>query len=90
VTGNASLEVAIATLRAGAYDFLTKPINAALLGPTVSRALQHHRLQVEVRQLREASIEHAAVADLVGDSPAIRRIHDLVARLGASDVSVLI
>jgi len=52
VTGNGSMEVAIAAMRAGAYDFLTKPIDVKLLGLSVARAVQHHRLQAEVKKLR--------------------------------------
>jgi two-component system, NtrC family, response regulator HydG len=90
VTGNGSMEVAISAMRAGAYDFLTKPIDTNLLGLAVARAVQHHRLQVEVKALREESLERAAPSDLVGTSPAMRRVHDLVVRLGSSDASVLI
>jgi len=90
VTGNGTMEVAVAAMRAGAYDFLTKPIDVKLLAPAVSRAVQHHRLQAEVKQLREESLGRAALGDLVGTTPGMKRVHDLVARLAGSDVSVLI
>ena len=90
VTGKGSMEVAVAAMRAGAYDFLTKPIDPKLLGLSVARAVQHHRLQEEVKKLREESLERSAVDGLIGTSPAMKRVHDLVARVGASDVSVLI
>ena len=41
-----------------------------LLAPAISRAVQHHRLQTEVKQLREESLERAALDDLVGTIPA--------------------
>jgi DNA-binding NtrC family response regulator len=90
VTGNGSMEVAIAAMRAGAYDFLTKPIEPKLLALTVSRAVQHHQLQAEVRRLREESHERSALGDLIGSSPPMKRVHDLVARVAGSDISVLI
>jgi len=90
VTGAASMEVAIAAMRAGAYDFLTKPLDSTLVAVSVARAVEHHRLQGEVKQLREASFERAAVHELVGTSQAMKRVHDLVTRLGPSDVSILI
>ncbi len=90
VTGNASMDVAISAMRAGAYDFLLKPIDAKLLALNVARAVKHRALQVEVRQLREASFERSATGDLVGSSPAMKRMCDLVSRVGTSDVSVLI
>ncbi|MGO8992942.1 MAG: sigma-54-dependent transcriptional regulator [Polyangiaceae bacterium] len=90
VTGNGSMEVAIDAMRAGAYDFLTKPIDEKLLGLSVARAVERHRLQVEVKRLREESLERSALDELIGTSPAMKRVHDLVARVGASDISVLI
>ena len=90
VTGRGSMETAVAAMRAGAYDFLTKPIDVKLLGLSVARAVEHHRLQEEVKRLREESLERSAVDGLVGTSPAMKRVHDLVARVGASDISVLI
>ena len=90
LTGNGSMETAVAAMRAGAYDFLTKPIDPKFLGLSVARAVQHHRLQEEVKRLREESLERSAVDELIGTSPAMKRVHDLVARVGASDISVLI
>ena len=90
LTGNGSMDVAISAMRAGAYDFLTKPVDEALLGSSVARAVLHHALVVEVKRLREESFERTAVGSLVGKSPTMNNVHDLVARVGRSDVSVLI
>src|SRR5208283_3486191 len=90
VTGNGSMDVAISAMRAGAYDFLTKPIDVKMLAINVARAVRHHALQLEVSQLREASLERSAIDELVGASPAMKRMSDLVARVGGSDISVLI
>jgi two-component system response regulator HydG len=90
VTGNGSMDVAIDAMRAGAYDFLTKPIDVNLLAVSVKRAIEHHRLQAEVKRLREESLERSAIDGLIGSSTAMKRVHDLVSRLGASDISVLI
>src|SRR5262245_17664234 len=48
VTGNASLDAAIAAIRVGAYDFITKPVDTKLLALTIARACQHGRLRDEV------------------------------------------
>jgi len=90
VTGNGSMDLAIAAMRAGAYDFLTKPIDVKMLALNVARAVQHHALRVEVRELRDASRERSGLDDLVGNSPAMKRMCDLIARVGNSDISVLI
>ncbi len=90
VTGNASMDAAILAMRAGAYDFLTKPIDVKLLALNVARAVRHHKLQTEVKRLREASVEHASTGRIVGQSVAMARMNDLVTRIGSSDASVLI
>src|ERR1700683_4859782 len=71
VTGNGSLEIAIAAMRAGAYDFLTKPVDVKLLSLSIARAVEHHHLQAEVKRLREESVERSVIDELVGTSPAM-------------------
>jgi two-component system response regulator HydG len=90
VTGNGSMETAVQAMRAGAYDFLTKPIDMKMLTLNVARAVQHYALQAEVTELRQASLERSALDPLVGSSPAVKRMCDLIARVGGSDISVLI
>jgi len=92
ITGQGSLETAIGAIRVGAYDFITKPVDPKLLYLSVSRAIQHRHLQDEVKRLRDAvaadtdSTENA----LVGQSGAMRRVYELITRVGESDASVLI
>jgi len=90
VTGEASLDAAVAALRAGAYDFITKPIDAKLLMPAVNRAVQHHRLNAEVRRLRRALDETRRFGSIISKSPAMQQIFDLVVRVADSEASVLI
>jgi two-component system response regulator HydG len=91
VTGHASLETAISGMRAGAYDFLIKPVDAKLLGLSVARAAQHARLTREVARLREVAGEKRDhPSRLVGDSPPIRRVNELISRVAPTDASVLI
>jgi two-component system response regulator HydG len=90
ITGNGSMDAAIQAMRVGAYDFLSKPIDRELLRMSVGRAVQHHQLQAEVKVLREASLDATPLQRLVGTSPAMKRLRDLMARVGGSDISVLI
>jgi len=91
ITGQGSLETAIASIRAGAYDFITKPVDPKLLHLSVSRAIQHRRLQDEVKRLRDAVAEgEGGESQIVGQSGAMRRVYELIARVGESDASVLI
>ncbi len=88
ITGYGSLETAMGAIRAGAYDFVTKPIESKTLGVVVSRAVQHRRLREQIKQLRAA--QHANQSIIVGGSPAMRKVADLIERVGDSDASVLI
>ncbi len=90
VTGQGSMDTAIAAMRAGAYDFITKPVSSDVLGLSVLRAARHRRLTSEVKRLREAAISTEPDGTLVGDSPPIVRVRDLIQRVGPSDASVLI
>jgi DNA-binding NtrC family response regulator len=90
MTGLGSMETAISALRAGAFDFVTKPLDANLLGLSVSRAVQHRRLRAEVKRLREAAHDGELAEGIVGRSPAMKRVYDLIARVARSDASVLV
>jgi two-component system response regulator HydG len=90
VTAYGSMESAVAAIRVGAYDFITKPVDAKVLGITVGRALQHHRLRDEVKRLRlEVGGTHR-FERILGTSPAMKKVFDLVVRVADSDASVLV
>ncbi len=90
VTGRGNLDTAIAAIRAGAYDFITKPVDAKLLGLSISRGVKNRRLEIEVKRLREATLEGRAAGTLVGTSASMKKVQELIARFGATDISVLI
>jgi DNA-binding NtrC family response regulator len=89
-TGQADMQASIAALRAGAYDFITKPIDVNLLSAAINRAVQRHRLGTEVKRLRRALVDATAFGPIIGKSTAMRRVFDLVARVAESDASVMI
>ncbi len=89
-TAFGSMETAVAAMRAGAYDFVTKPIEMNLLTLVVERALGHRVLKEKVRTLREAAEKTANYDQLLGSSPAMKRLFDQLSRIADSDVSVLI
>jgi len=89
ITGVGSMESAVAAMRAGAYDFLRKPIDANALGLALRRATESRRLREEVKVLRQTAPDKM-LAGMIGDSPSIKRVKDLIDRVGPTDVSVLI
>ena len=90
VTGHASLEAAIAAMRAGAHDFVTKPIDLELLNLTVERAVQHHQLRAEVKRLRDEVDEAKGFEKLLGGSTAMKRVFDVISRVAQTDATVLV
>lgn len=90
VTGFGSLETAIATLRAGAFDFLTKPFDMEELSIAVERAIQHKELRAEVKRLREAVLPDRGHGEMLGTSAAMRAVHELVDRVAPTEATVLI
>jgi two-component system response regulator HydG len=90
ITGSGSMETAMAALRVGAYDFLTKPLDVKLLGISVSRAVQRSKLRAQLRTLKLAVAETAEEHGIVGTSPPMRALFQLIARVGVTDVSVVI
>jgi len=90
VTGLGSMERAVASMRAGAYDFLNKPVDVNVLGITLQRAVQHRRLREEIKRLREQVPDAQITGSMIGDSPPMKRVIDLIGRVGPTEASVLI
>ena len=89
-TARGELDTAVAALRVGAYDFLTKPVDPKVLALRVDHAVRQRQLSDEVKRLRRVVATGGAPPDMVGSGNAMRRVYDLVARVGPSDASVLL
>lgn len=92
LTGFGSYESAVAAIRAGAYDFLSKPAKLETIVIALERALQHRRLRREVARLRVevTSGTGPRIENMVVASEAMKRALDVVARISSSQSSVLI
>jgi two-component system response regulator HydG len=90
MTAFGSLETAVAALRAGAYDFITKPVEMDLLAVSLNRAVRHHQLQQQVRRLTETVDRAAHFGDVLGDSPAMQAIYRQLVQVAPTDTSVLL
>jgi DNA-binding NtrC family response regulator len=90
ITGQHDLETAIAAIRAGAFDFITKPLEIQVVEVAVVRALEYLALKREVKRLR-AEVHHDATIDgIAGNSRAIRTMVEMIQRVAGSDANVLI
>jgi len=90
MTAFGSLETAISALRAGAYDFVTKPVDLDLLHITLGRALEHRHLQEKVRLLKAQVQRQQPEDELLGESSALLKVKEQIARVADLETSVLI
>ncbi|MFL6194023.1 MAG: sigma-54-dependent transcriptional regulator, partial [Thermoanaerobaculia bacterium] len=90
LTGQGGLDTAIAAIRAGAYDFITKPVKVDALAIAVQRALEHLSLQREVQRLRRDMAKDTPIDGIAGSSPTIRETIEMIRRVADSDATVLV
>ena len=90
ITAFGSLESAVAAIRVGAYDFITKPLEVTALTLAVERAVRHRALEGEVRRLRRVVAESQPFQEIIGSSTAMQKVYDLIERVADTDASVLI
>jgi DNA-binding NtrC family response regulator len=90
MTAFGTIQTAVEAMKAGAYDFLTKPIHPYELKMLVKRSLEHHRLLEEVQVLRSALDEKYGFEAIVGSSSQLMRALDVAARVASTDATILI
>ncbi|MCC7153590.1 MAG: sigma-54-dependent Fis family transcriptional regulator [Bryobacterales bacterium] len=90
MTGYASVDTAVRALKNGAYDYITKPFDPDELVHLVSRALEHRAATREVAKLKENLEEIFPQTQLIGQSPAMKRVIELVETVAPTDATVLI
>lgn len=89
MTGQANMEMAIAALRAGACDFVTKPVDLAQLIHRLEKAIRLTELETEIHRLYRIQ-NRDRPSTMIGDSAPIKRVRALIERVAESDVSVLV
>lgn len=90
LTAFGSLETAVAAMRAGAYDFVTKPVELDLLALQVERALKHRTLQKRIKLLHEEIERRKYSHELVGESQEMQELYNRLDLLSHSEASVLL
>ena len=90
ITAYGDVETAVEAMRAGAFDYVTKPFNRDQLLMTVEKALVFGKAVSENRQLRRLVHERFRLENVVGTSQRMQRVLELVERVSRSDVTVLI
>jgi DNA-binding NtrC family response regulator len=87
ITGNVQIDNTISALRGGAYDFIAKPINLEELRVTLRNAIETRQLRREVAQVRKERASEFNFRQIVGESPAMKKMLGLAAKVAESEVS---
>lgn len=90
MTAFGSMDTAIAAIRAGAYDFVTKPLDMDMLTLSLDRAVRYRNLQETVKKLRDAAKHPQSFDNLLGESPAMEELFSKLSRIADSEASLLI
>ena len=90
MTAFGSIDSAVEAMRAGAFDYITKPFEPEAVLLTVERALERRALEEENRRLRRAVDQTSSLGDLIGESAAMREIFALIKKVARGRSSVLI
>ena len=90
LTAMGSIELAVAAMKLGAYDFLQKPVDATRLRTILVNATRQRETEIELEVARRRLRETGVLGGLVGNSVSMRRIFGLIEQIAPSNVSVLI
>ena len=90
ITGYATVETAVASLKLGAFDYVSKPFTPDELSLAVRRAFEHRRLVTENKYLREELIRKFEFDNIIGESEPVKDVCELIKRVAPTDATVLI
>jgi DNA-binding NtrC family response regulator len=90
ITAFATVDTAVKALKEGAYDYITKPIDPDYLDHMVEKAIQQQMLLRENQKLKDAVSELTESGEIVGESPEMMKVMDLVRTVAPTDTTVMI
>ncbi|MGD1002270.1 MAG: sigma-54 dependent transcriptional regulator [Candidatus Brocadiia bacterium] len=90
ITAFGTIETAVQAMRDGAFHYVTKPISNEELALVVAKALDYGALTEENVRLRRELQERHRLGNILGDSAAMKRVNEVVARVAGRDVTVLL
>ena len=90
ITGSASLETAVDALRRGAIDYVTKPVDFARIKMALANVMRTLEMKGEIGALRGELRKLGRFGPLIGTSPSMQAVYDLISRVARTEASVLI
>lgn len=90
ITAFGSIETAIEAMRRGAFHYVVKPFKLAEMGVNVDRALEHRKLQRDNTALRKEVKRTWTIGNVIGKSPEMKAVFDLVNRVSQATANILI
>jgi two-component system, NtrC family, response regulator AtoC len=90
MTAFGAVQSAVDAMRAGAADYLTKPINFEELLVVLGRVLDHQKLRAEAARMRQRLTERVARQNMVGSSPPMQRVFEVIEQVAPSKATVLL
>jgi DNA-binding NtrC family response regulator len=90
VTAFATVETAVRALKAGAFDYVTKPVDPEHLSHVVQNAVRQRSLQRQNERLQDQISEFARADEIIGDSPQMRQVFEMVQTVARTDTTVMI
>ena len=90
LTAFGSIDQAVAAMKDGADDFITKPVDLDQLELRIEKALKAHRLETEVKNLKAQLDEKYGMNGIVGSSPAMQKVFRMIRQAAPTDATVLI
>ncbi|MCX4246664.1 sigma-54 dependent transcriptional regulator [Paraliomyxa miuraensis] len=90
MTAFGSMKSAIEAMRAGAYDYITKPLDVDAVGLRIGRVVREVRIREEARRLRAVVEVKESFGRILGSSAAMQKVYDLLERVSDSEASVLV
>jgi DNA-binding NtrC family response regulator len=90
LTAVATIELAVESMRHGAFDFLVKPFQPEVVRAAAQRACEQVRLRRENELLKGAVVRLEGTSEIYGESPAIREVREKIARVAGTNATVLI
>lgn len=90
ITGFSSITKAVEATRAGAYNFVEKPVNYDKLLLMIDKAIERRAQNDEIRQLRGRLTERQSYYNIIGSSKAMQNIYEIIDSVAESDANVLI